>query len=213
MRGSGPIAGTTETWNRLDNALKRGYRGLAGQSSLRQLLEEHRPVWFPQRRFEPLTAKQILSWADQFYAQHGKRPSLSSGEVTGTSETWEFIDNALRTGLRGLPSGSSLSQFLNKHRPQWPSSGAWRNKRANPLSLKQILRWADQYHARHGRRPVHISGAISGTTYSWHAIEGALRDGRHGLPGGSSLARLLSKCRPQWPDNRFLPRLNKRTLT
>jgi hypothetical protein len=32
---------------------------------------------------------------------------------------------------------------------------------------------------------------VWGTGESWRAIDGALRDGRRGLPGGSSLARLL----------------------
>lgn len=159
-RKSGPIPGSSETWSRVDSALKGGNRGLAEKSSLRQLLDEHRPKWSPTRRLERLTAKQILSCADQFYAQHDKRPSLSSGRIPGTSETWKNIDNALRNGLRGLPSGSSLSQFLNKHRPKWPSSGAWRNRRANPLGIKQVLRWADSYHASHGRRPIHTAALL-----------------------------------------------------
>jgi hypothetical protein len=202
-RGSGPIAGSLETWSRVDNALKSGSRGLPGHSSLQQLQDENRPQWLPKRRSSVLTDKLILSWADPFYAEHGERPTNSSGAISGTFETWQIIDNALRTGSRGLRGGSSLSRFLDKHRPQWPAPGPWRNRRANPLTVKQILRWADRYHAIHRRRPVHTSGAIPGTTYSWHAIEGALRNGRHGLPGGFSLARLFAKYRPQWPDNRF----------
>lgn len=42
-RRSGVIAGTSETWAKVDGALKRGMRGLTGHSSLKQLLDEHRP--------------------------------------------------------------------------------------------------------------------------------------------------------------------------
>ena len=39
---SGPIAGTRESWNSIERALNKGGRGLAGRSSLRQLLAERR---------------------------------------------------------------------------------------------------------------------------------------------------------------------------
>jgi len=208
-RQAGAIAGSAETWHKIDGALKRGGRGLAGCSSLTQLLDQHRPQWAPPRRVGPLTVQQVLRWADRHYSQHGRRPGLHSGAIPGSFDTWQTIDGALRSGRRGLPKGS-LSLLLDKHRPQWPTPGPWRSRRAGPLTVKQILKWADQYYAQHGRRPVRYSGAIPGSLEKWQAVHDALRYGRRGFSGGSSLAQFLNKHRPQWPSNRTLPSRQKR---
>jgi hypothetical protein len=64
------------------------------------------------------------------------------------------------------------------------------------LSAEQILAWADAHRARTGRWPHSGSGPVddaSGET--WSAINLALAQGSRGLPGGSSLARLLEEHR------------------
>jgi hypothetical protein len=63
------------------------------------------------------------------------------------------------------------------------------------LSAVQILAWADDHHGRTGRWPVAASGPIPGTDDSWKIVDAALREGLRGLPGGSSLVRLLAKER------------------
>ena len=61
-----------------------------------------------------------------------------------------------------------------------------------PFTYDQILRWARVYHARHGRYPTACSEAISGAPgETWSRVDRALRRGLRGLPGGSSLLRLL----------------------
>src|SRR5262245_24319392 len=66
-----------------------------------------------------LTESEILAWADQFIEIHARWPRVGDGEIKQLpSETWRRIDNALRLGLRGLPSGSSLHKLLAKNREQ-----------------------------------------------------------------------------------------------
>jgi hypothetical protein len=65
-----------------------------------------------------------------------------------------------------------------------------------PLTVEQILAWADAHHARTGRRPHAKSGPVEGAPGEvWDHINAALYDGYRGLPGGDSLARLLNRHR------------------
>jgi hypothetical protein len=62
--------------------------------------------------------------------------------------------------------------------------------------VEQILAWADAHHARTGRWPTSASGPVADAPGErWRNIDGALRYGRRGLPGGGSLARLLDRHR------------------
>jgi hypothetical protein len=66
-----------------------------------------------------------------------------------------------------------------------------------PLVVADILAWADSHHARTGCWP----GVREPDTTclppgeTWHRIDTALRRGRRGLPGGSSLPQLLARER------------------
>ena len=63
----------------------------------------------------------------------------------------------------------------------------------------KILRWADAYYSRHGKRPTRHSGPIpEAPGETWKAVDRALQSGRLGLAGGSSLARLAGEKRPAW---------------
>ena len=54
--------------------------------------------------------------------------------------------------------------------------------------------WADNWFKREGKYPVVLSGNIPETMgEAWSNIQTLLRVGLHGLPGGSSLSRLLKK--------------------
>src|SRR5438067_7487213 len=75
------------------------------------------------------------------------------------------------------------------------------------LTEEQILRWARLYEAEHGRPPSAGSGLIPGTAETWNKVDQALRKGFRGLPGGSSLPRLLRGKAPP------LPALSTRRLT
>jgi hypothetical protein len=61
-----------------------------------------------------------------------------------------------------------------------------------PLTVEQILAWADAHQARTGHWPSSESGAIPETrSETWAKVHSALREGHRGLPGGDTLARLL----------------------
>ncbi len=79
------------------------------------------------------------------------------------------------------------------------------------LTEKQILAWADAHRAARGKWPVRLSGPIPGTRESWSGVDSALNVGRRGLPGGSSLARLLAKRRGV-RNLCSLPPLNERQI-
>ncbi len=64
------------------------------------------------------------------------------------------------------------------------------------LRIAQILKWADEFHRRKGRWPHHFDGRIEGAGEdTWARVNDALARGNRGLPGGSSLARLLFRHR------------------
>src|SRR5262249_46645678 len=134
----------------------------------------------------------ILAWADSHKKRTGRWPRAVSGPVVGgpPGENWLKVDKALRRGLRGLPGGWSLPQLLAKRR------GVPNSKGQPPLAEEQILAWADASHGRTGDWPRINSGAIKGARgESWRKVDAALVHGRRGLPGGSSLARLLAARR------------------
>jgi len=177
-----------ERWTNLDAALRTGTRGLRGGSSLALLLAKSRD--YRNRRALPsLTKEQILSWADAYHRQHGCWPIKSAGRIARSgSETWSGVDQALRTGLRGLPGGTSLPRLLALAR------GC--RHRFDELTPYRILRWADAHRARTGKWPSCCSGPVNGAPgESWSAIDRVLRRGGRGLSGGSSLICLLMEAR------------------
>ena len=73
-------------------------------------------------------------------------------------------------------------------------------QRRVPLTVEQILAWADAHHARTGGWPSANTGGVAGVPgQSWAAIDEALRRGLRGLPGGDTLARLLDRRRGRRP--------------
>jgi hypothetical protein len=80
------------------------------------------------------------------------------------------------------------------------------------LTLKQILGWADAYHACSAKWPKKEAGRIPGSLgETWIRVHSALQKGYRGLPGGSSLARLLAECRGV-RNHMALPRLTMAQL-
>jgi hypothetical protein len=75
------------------------------------------------------------------------------------------------------------------------------------LTVRRILRWADAWRARTGRWPLRESGPVPESPGdTWMAVNMALGKGHRGLPGGSSLARLLAEHRG-YRNIHGLPRL------
>jgi hypothetical protein len=190
---SGPVVGGYgESWASVDQALRSGSRGLAGGSSLAQLLDS---VAGPKRRRKrpTLTIRQILEWADKHKARTGDWPTASSGPVhESPDDTWRAVHAALRSGCRGLPRGGSLARLLEKYRGRPLGQGKLRR----PLSDTLVLKWADTYHREHDRWPSLNSGQIEeAPELSWKRVNFALRLGLYGLRGDRSLAQLLREER------------------
>ena len=188
---SGSIRKThDDTWRNVDNALRYGLRGLAGGSSLAQLLAEQRGARNPSR-LSALSLEQILGWADAHHHRTGRWPTSESGPITDApGETWKAIDQALRLGMRTLKGDSSLSRLLEKKR------GVRNIQNLPPLTERQILAWADAHQRRSGAWPTSDAGPIAQTRgETWAGVNAALQKGRRGFPGGSSLARLLARKR------------------
>jgi pyrroloquinoline quinone (PQQ) biosynthesis protein C len=148
----------------------------------------------PQRlraKSRPLSMKQILAWADDHFARTKTWPHKTSGLIVGTlTDTWCAINLALRRGTRGLPGGTTLARLLQEKR------GVRHIHDILPLSEAQILAWADHHHARTGEWPSKDSGDLPDAPLEkWTNIDAALRSGTRGLPGGSSLPRLLAQER------------------
>ncbi len=139
----------------------------------------------------PLTVNQILEWADAHFERTGRWPRKKSGPLFGVVDTtWYGIHRALLEGFRGLPGGVSLPMFLHQRR------GVRHRLTLPPYTIKRILGWADAHQRRTGKWPRQKSGPIPDAPgETWLKIGRALREGRRGLAGGSSLAWLLKEHR------------------
>jgi hypothetical protein len=211
---SGPVrtASYPITWATIDNALRHGCRGLPRGQSLSRLLREHRghqPKMGPARRHQSLekngstcaeprlradrialSLEQILAAADAYRAATGRWPNVTSGpiaEIPGA--TWSTLNRALLRGLPGLTAGMSLAQLLAQHRGRQVNGLA-------ALTIEEILRWADAYREAHGCWPDETSGPVEGAPAdTWQNICRLLARGGRGLPGGTTLRRLLAEQR------------------
>jgi hypothetical protein len=175
-----------ETWAGIDIALREGRRGLPGHGSLSRLLEERRGVRNKQN-LPPFTTEQILAWGDAYYARHGEYPKPSAGSVPESpGDTWKTVQSAMFKGHRGLPGGSTLNQLFS-------SARGVRNVRTMPrLTSDLILSWADAHYRRHNAYPNIKSGPVGDAPEeTWYRIHESLRLGLRGLPGRSSLLKLL----------------------
>ncbi len=188
LRSSGQLRGTSETWAGIDLMLKRGGRGLPRGGSLAKLLQLERGVR-NLGSLSDLTVQQILAWVDGQKAVTGEWPNVRSEFVADADETWAGIDSALKSGRRGLPGGASLAELLHTER-----EAPYHLGRPN-LTIKQILTWVDAHKAATGAWPKQNSGSVLGTDETWSAINDAMNRGSRGLPGGSSIAKLLDDKR------------------
>src|SRR5437764_14580924 len=68
--------------------------------------------------------------------------------------------------------------------------------RGDPLTIAQILAWADAFHARCGRWPGVLDGPVAdGVGLKWAGVNSALVQGSCGLDGGTTLSQLLVEQR------------------
>jgi hypothetical protein len=167
---------------------------LSRGSSLAKLLKKH-----GADKWRSFTIEEVLTWADTFFASHGAWPTYLSGAVESvTGVSWASIDRALRLGIRGFKGKSSLSRLLKRHRAKIVprTQGTNRTGDDRTFTMAQVWEWARAHHRRTGKWPLRRSGVIPESNgFTWHSIDGWLRSGRMGLPGGSSLAKLFRERR------------------
>lgn len=112
-RASGKIPGTTEDWNTIDAALRYGYRGLEGGSSLSMLLNGRRAENRKRASEVTLTFDYIWVQARKFYIEHRTWPSTQGWCDNGIS--WANINQAIRQGTHGLGfTGKTLKEFISE---------------------------------------------------------------------------------------------------
>src|SRR5262249_33589248 len=92
---------------------------------------------------------------------------------------------SVRRQVHGV-TGGQMREFAQRLRDAAPG----------PLTEEQILCWTDEHQQRTGDWPSVESGPVHGAPgETWLGINAALGQGRRGLPGGSSLAKLLAQHR------------------
>ena len=191
---SGPVAGARGlSWNNIHAAFVHGGRGLPRKPSLAAFLDEAFPTARRSSRPSPLTYKQILKWADKHRLRTGRWPDRNSGPLlTDPREHWQAICVAIKQGHRGLPGNSTLVRILHKYRGVPLSGRAMRDR--PPLTIRNIVKWAKEHRERTGMWPTALDGRVDGVpTERWSAINAALVGGARGLPGDTSLKKLLVK--------------------
>ena len=185
---SGRISGTDDTWKRINGCLAKGVRGAVQYPSLAALLRDRCGV-VGHRGKPEISIGQILEWADQYKAKHGRWPTANSGAIPEANENWRAICLSLLNGTRGLDGGWSLPRLLAEHRSHRNRSNLSR------LTIRDILRWADVYKQSTGEWPSPRSGPIPGTMDTWLSVNRALQKGLRGISACSSLSRLLAEHR------------------
>src|SRR5262245_21315741 len=117
-----------------------------------------------------------------------KWPTRDSGPVADApGEKWSAIHAALEPGFRGLPGGDTLSTLLARH-------GAATRAALGPLTEAQLPAWARAHRQATGRWPSVASPPVGlPAGEKWRNLDKALADGRRGLPGGTTLRRLLER--------------------
>jgi hypothetical protein len=185
----GVIAGTRETWQAVDTALARGHRGLPGGVTLRKFLARHRGVR-NKSALPHMTVAKIAAWAKAHKKRTGKWPAVKTGAIPeAPGETWSGVNAALEIGIRGLPGKDSLAKLLSRE------CGKRNLADVPPLSLEQVRVWILNHHRKTGKWPKYNSGPILDVPgETWSAADNALHRGTRGLPGGSSVAKVVEIC-------------------
>lgn len=179
-------------WETVNDALRRGQRGLPGGITLWRLLKKHRGAQYYNRRRDDLDIDEIRRWALEHHRRTGLWPQSNMTKVAPSQDVaWTTVDAMLAKGGDHLPGGDSLTNFIRREFGLWSARGNM------PLTIPLILKWADEHKKRAGKWPIVMSGRVPGRpeTETWAAINEALKWGRRGLPGGSSVAKLLTEHR------------------
>lgn len=188
---SGRIAeAPAESWQKINQALRQGLRGLPGGNSLARLLFVQIGA-DARASLIAYSVESICEWAMAWHERTGAWPARRAVAFPKhRARQWLKVNTALSAGIRGLPGGSTLAKLLAEH------LGVENRHAIGPYTGTRILAWVDECHDQHGCWPTARSGEIpdsGGAT--WMSVQMALVQGRRQLPGGSSLPCLLGQHR------------------
>lgn len=214
-----PYFGYPETWKAVQIALNNGYRGLTGKSSIPKIAQA---LGISRRRAKPGTrymskkeTNTIKNAIRKYVATNQGRRPIASGDATpyfGFRVTWFTVNRWLRdtgTNLKTIAESmrfkTSIDELTNQPiKPTWVS----------PKAIKQAMKL---YFMEHKQWPTAHSGNATpyfGFRVTWAAVQSALYNGFHGLPGGSSLAKFryangLDSPKPPLTPELILEAVNK----
>lgn len=189
---SGPVVGGPRglTWRMLNAGLHAGRYGLPSGAYLGEFLIRNLGIRHP-RHNPDITLDQVRKWAVAHHERTGRWPSSKRRDPIPESpgDNWERIRVALRDGYRGLPR-MTLTEALRPVR-----ADDWLEARRPPLEIDRILLWAKAHARRTGEWPDKGTGRVTDEkTETWYGINEALRLGKRGLTGSTTLTALLSEA-------------------
>jgi len=104
-------------------------------------------------------------------------------------------EHDIRLHLRGFKGVAVAKRRLEAGQPPGRRSKR-RQVHKLPLTIPQILAWADAHHRRTGKWPSSLSGPVGEAAgETWGMIDSALCHGLRSLSAGSSLRKLLAEQR------------------
>lgn len=174
-------------WSTVDTALREGYRGLPGGSTLRKWIDETYPA---ERYAPPYTSANIRAWVVAHREAHeGSFPTVESGPIAGVNRTWMDVNDSMRKKQLPFTRCLSLSTWLDD---QFPLD---RTKKAARITAGMILVLVEAFRAeRDGDFPYRDSGKVAGLNMTWTQLDNAM------CQAGQSLARWLKKKYPDYVE-------------
>lgn len=143
--------GQVETWGAVSQALRCGWRGLPGKSSLAKLCVA--------RGIGVLTREGVVAAVRAYFEQHGVRPNprtpiregrkpIDASEYFGFEITWQAVDLQLQRGLGSKTSLSSLCDELGLARERRAYAGGAPRK---PIDRSEDVVYLFELCDRHGK--------------------------------------------------------------
>jgi hypothetical protein len=143
----------------------------------------------------PIAIEELHEEIWEFYEREGRWPSCYSGEVERFGGTYQYLDNYLRQGWRGLPGNSSLYQECKKVAAARGVPIEDRSCDDTPITPEMVREAIRAFFRQHNRFPKRHDGECP-LGPNWLTLNSyLLKGGYRSLPGGSSLAQEVAVVR------------------
>lgn len=175
------------TWQDVDNSLKKGLRGLAGNDSLSAFIQRHTGEEPRKTSYRKIPIELARDWVKQYHNKYNDLPSKRTGVIEFAigdfqDTTWAALDSALRRGGRGLIKISGLTDLTNE------VCGISNRKSIPVLTDEEIFLLVQEFMQKHGKKPHCNSGKVERIQgLEWKNIHEQL------YRRGSSLSRYIQQ--------------------